>query len=196
MQHRPSLPASVLANVSSRGSGTPFASNATGAPVTSVTPEGGLAVVDRGGLFGKDSVRAVLERLSTATDDTATAMSLLLVLRTFALEHGEGLVVELSSVDIGMLVTIEDPTQDLWVAEMLPLTMRTVRGLLAEMPEILLAFEKTETNESLTLRMPSLGLDLTSRMTPVALPSIGLLLEAGLLTRRVREPSPPQDETS
>jgi hypothetical protein len=122
-------------------------------------------------------------------------MSLLLVLRTFALEHGGGLVVELSSVDIGMLVTMEDRAQDFWVAEMLPLTMGTVRKLLSEMPELLMAFEKVETAETLSLRVPAVGFDLTSRMTPIALPSIGLLLEAGLLTPRVQDLTK-TDETS
>lgn len=162
-------------------------------PADLVAPATPSRTIEPKGLFGVDTVRAVLERLSKAADDASSAMSLLLVLRTFALEHGgAGLVVEMSSVDIGILVTLEDREQDFWVAEMLPLSLRTVKSLLEDMPELLLAFEKSETPESLSLRVPSLGFDLTSRMTPVALPSIGLLLEAGLLTRRVAAPADDQ----
>ncbi len=148
--------------------------------LTKPTPSSAMS----GGLFGIDTVRTVLERLSNAPDDPNSAMSLLLVLRTFALERGPGLVIELSGLDFGMMVTIEDRANDLFVAEMLPISMRSIRALLAEMPEILHAFERAETLESLTLRVPSLGFDLAARMTPVALPSINLLLEAGLLARR------------
>lgn len=143
------------------------------------------ASVTRASLFGVETVRAVLERLSKGSDDATGAMSLLLVLRTFALERGEGVTIELSGLDIGMLVTIEDPARDLWVAEMLPLSLRTVRSLVEDMPELLLAFERTETESALTLRVPALGFEVAARMTPVALPSIGLLLEAGLLSRRI-----------
>lgn len=171
MQHRPPLPPSALASVAS----------------SHATPASAITGIERGSLFGVDTVRAVLERLSKGPDHASSAMSLLLVLRTFALEQGDGLVVELSSVDIGMLVTVENKSQDFWVAEMLPLTMGTVRKLLAEMPELLMAFEKVETSETLSLRVPAVGFDMTSRMTPIALPSIGLLLEAGLLSPRVRD---------
>lgn len=140
--------------------------------------------IHRPGLLGVEMVRTVLERLSKAGDDPASAMSLLLVVRTFALERGEGLVIELSGLDIGMLVTLDDTANGLWIAEMLPLSLGTVKGVLATIPELLLPFERAETEDAISLRIPSTSFGIPGRMTPVALPSIGLLVEAGLLARR------------
>jgi hypothetical protein len=59
-----------------------------------------------------------------------------------------------------------------------------VKAVLREMPELLQPFERAETEDAITLRVPTTSFDVTGRMTPVALPSIGLLVEAGLLARR------------
>jgi hypothetical protein len=131
--------------------------------------------------LGPNALRAVMERLARGNDDGDGALLLLLVIRMFALERNAMMVVELCSQEIGMLLTLEEPASGLWHAELLRVTMPTLRRVIAEMPELLFAFDHTEQDGTLTLRTrPQTAL--TARMTPVALPSLDLLLAAGLLS--------------
>lgn len=134
--------------------------------------------------LGLRALRAVLERLAGARDDGDGALLVLLVIRTFALERRTTTVVELCPQDTGLLLTIEEPATGLWHAGLLAVSMPSLRGVLAEMPELLHVFEQREHQGTLTLcsNASSAPDAVTARRTPVALPSLSLLMEAGLLS--------------
>lgn len=145
-------------------------------------PELGVA---RSPMFGLETLKGVLARIARGTDDPTSAMSLLLVLRTFATESKSDVLIELKALEAGMLATFEDATHDVWLLEMLPVSLRTVRAVIDEMPELVYGLQRSEREDALTLRTTRSRYDtLSSRMTPLALPSLNLLLEAGLLTQR------------
>jgi hypothetical protein len=137
--------------------------------------------------LGARALHALMDRLARSKDDEESALLILLVLRTFALERGDGLLVELCPQATGMLLTLEEPASGLWHAELIPLSMATLRRVLADMPELLLPFDHRTDHEG-TLRMhakalpPQSGRGYAPRMTPVALPSLDLLVDAGLLS--------------
>lgn len=136
------------------------------------------------GELGLRALRAVLDRLARGNDDSEGALLVLLVIRAFALERRTAMIIELCPQDTGLLLTVEEPATGLWQARLLAVSMPTVRRVLAEMPELLNAFEPSEHEGALTLHTTASSPPdaLTARMTPVALPSLGLLMEAGLLS--------------
>jgi hypothetical protein len=142
--------------------------------------------------MGPNALRAVMDRLARARDDDESAELVLVVIRMIALERRAPVVVELYPQETGLLLTLEEPTTGLWHGELLALSMPTMRRALAEMPELLHVFAQSEHEGTITLRskVASAGDALAARMTPVALPSLGLLLEAGLLSG----PSPTRGE--
>jgi hypothetical protein len=134
--------------------------------------------------LGPGALRAVMERLARGNDDNEGALLVLLAIRTFALERSAVMEVELSpQEDVGLLLTIEEPHTGLWHAELLRVTMPTLRRVLSEMPELLHPFDQTERDGTLTLRTKAVSVPsaMAARMTPVALPSLDLLLAAGFL---------------
>ncbi len=86
----------------------------------------------------------------------------------------------------GLLLTLEEPSTGLRHGELLAVSMPTIRRALDQMPELLHVFASSEYDGTITLRSKptSLSSAVAARMTPVALPSLGLLLEAGLLSGR------------
>ena len=138
------------------------------------------------GLSPAAALRAALARLSSAPDGRESALSLLLLARTVvggAGSDARGAVVELSSHEGGLLVTIED-AGGLWVAGLLALSMATAERLLAELPELAPGVERIEVEGGFLLRLSRSGTP-SSRPpwpTPAELPSLDLLVEAGLVT--------------
>jgi hypothetical protein len=141
---------------------------------------------------GPNALRAVLQRLARASDDHDGALLVLFVLRTIALERRDEVIIELCPQDVGLLLTMEEPSTGLWHGELLALSMPTLRSLVDEMPELVQAFDRSERQGTLTLRTKATtaASEMRARMTPVALPSIGLLMAAGLLSG----PSPTHGE--
>ena len=134
--------------------------------------------------MGPHALRAVMDRLARGKDDDEGGQLVLVVIRMIALERRTAMVVELYPQDTGLLLTLEEPATGLWHGELLAVSMPTMRRALAEMPELLHVFAQSEHEGTITLRSkPTSTADaLAGRMTPVALPSLGLLLEAGLLS--------------
>lgn len=138
------------------------------------------------GLSTAAALRAALARLSSAPDARESAISLLLLARTVIGgpgSEGSGAVVELSSHEGGLLVTIEDG-RGLWGAGLLALSMPTAERLLSEMPELAPGVERIEVEGGFVLRL-SRSERPSSRApwpTPTELPSLELLAQAGLVT--------------
>jgi hypothetical protein len=134
-------------------------------------------------LLDPETIRACLRRLSSTVDERSTALSLLLLLRCVAIDLGEGTLIELSAEDLGVLVTIEDAHRALWFAEVIPTTIEDVREALQKMPVAFERFELREDGPTTTLHlratppMPSI----TTTSTEREMPSLDLLLQAGLL---------------
>jgi hypothetical protein len=127
-------------------------------------------------------LRRVLGRLARGPGDAAGALALLLLLRVLASERREAVVIELSSYEDAMLLTIEHEQGSFWLAEMFPFGRATVEAALVEVPELLEHRVRASDAETFTLRIDSRDGD-AHRMTPVALPSLQLLVEAGLAPR-------------
>jgi hypothetical protein len=146
--------------------------------------------------MGTHAVRALMQRLARArgNDDGESGQLVLMVLRMIALERRTAMIVELYPQDTGLLLTIEEPDTGFWHGELLAIAMPTMRRALEDTPELLHVFAQSEHEGTITLRSkPTSPTDaLAARMTPVALPSLGLLLEAGLLSG----PSPLRGEIS
>jgi hypothetical protein len=140
------------------------------------------------------TLRSSLQRLARGADDRGNALSLLLVMRAVVADRGPEAVVELTSQEQGTLVTLEDDRVDLWVAELLPITMRTIEAVLSEVEELSAAFVRAIEGDVATLRVratpPTASLSL--RHTPIELPSLELLIEAGLLKPRGTVLDPPR----
>jgi len=134
--------------------------------------------------LGLRAMRSVMGRLARGNDDAEGALLVLLVVRMFALERRTAMVIELCPQDSGLLLTMEEPATGLWHAELLAVSMPTLRRVLDDMPELLHTFAQSEHQGTVTLvsKAGSPQDALAARMTPVALPSLGLLLEAGLLS--------------
>jgi hypothetical protein len=136
--------------------------------------------------MGAHAVRALMQRLARArgNDDGEGGQLVLMVLRMIALERRTAMVVELYPQESGLLLTLEEPATGLWHGELLAVSMLTMRRALEDTPELLHVFAQSEHEGTITLRTkPASPTDaLAARMTPVALPSLGLLLEAGLLS--------------
>ena len=133
-----------------------------------------------------DALRAVMVRLSRTRDDDKAAELVLVAIRMIALERRTSMIVELYPQATGLLLTLEEPSTGLWHGELLAVSMPTIRRALDQMPELLHVFASSEYDGTITLRSKPASLSCagTARMTPIALPSLGLLLEAGLLSGR------------
>jgi hypothetical protein len=143
--------------------------------------------------MGPHALRAVMDRLARGSDDDECGQLVLVVIQMIALERRTPVVIELYPQDAGLLLTLEEPTTGLWHGELLAVSMPTMRRALAEMPELLQVFAQSEHEGTITLRSKPASAGeraRAARMTPVALPSLGLLLEAGLLSG----PSPTRGE--
>jgi hypothetical protein len=136
--------------------------------------------------MGPQAVRALMQRLARArgNDNGEGGHLVLMVLRMIALERRTPMTIELYPQETGLLLTVEEPATGLWHGELLAVSMPTMRRALDDTPELLLVFAQSEHEGTITLRSkpPSAHDALAARMTPVALPSLGLLLEAGLLS--------------
>jgi hypothetical protein len=130
------------------------------------------------------ALRALIERLARGMDDEPSGQLVLVVIRMIALERRTPMVVELYPHEAGLLLTIEEPATGLWHGELLAVSMPRMRRALEDMPELLDVFAQSEHEGTITLRTKatSAAVELAARMTPIALPSLGLLLEAGLLS--------------
>lgn len=132
------------------------------------------------------ALRALMHRLARGMDEAPSGQLVLIVLRMIALERRTPIVIELYPQETGLLLTIEEPATGLWHGELLAVSMPMMRRALDEMPELLEVFAQSEHDGTITLRTKATSAEdlLAARMTPVALPSLGLLLEAGLLSAR------------
>lgn len=135
------------------------------------------------GVISPASVRDALARLATSADAVASGFSLLFLLRAVAIERGEGAILELCPHARGTLVTLLDEQSDIWFSEVVPITFANVEAALAEMSIHFAAFERSTLGQTLALRprtpVPSVGPHAMAT-TQVELPSLALLIEAGL----------------
>jgi hypothetical protein len=137
------------------------------------------------------ALRIALARLARGQDDPAHALSLLLLLRA-ASEDGND--VELSPHDGQTLATIEDPTAGRWIADLLPVSIATVQEVLSEMPELALTFAAWRSPDGIVIRALTSGPLVpppraSERATPAELPSLDLLVEAGLFAESMYDVS-------
>jgi hypothetical protein len=130
------------------------------------------------------TLRESLARLALGSDDRAYALTLLFLLRAVAAE--EGVVVELSASEDKTLVTIDEPASELWIAEVLPISMATIESVLALSPELSIAFLRFTQGAEVIVRArkPHAAAAYIVHETPVELPPMDLLLAAGLVPRR------------
>lgn len=128
------------------------------------------------------ALRMALARLGRGRDDQVHATSLLLLLRAAA--DGQDHAVELSSHDEGTLATIERAPDELFIAELLPISMRTVAAVFLTNPELAASFARRKDGGGVVLRAPGGAVPRASeaslRSTSPAMPSLELLVEAGL----------------
>lgn len=131
------------------------------------------------------TVRSVLARLARGADDRATALSVILLLRSLRSSCAEGVEIEVCAQSTGghdgLLLTIEHPASGLWLAEIISVSMRTLREVFEEMPELLRDLERTGDVVRLRRSTPP---DAFGIVTPVELPS------AELVAATSRETSP------
>ncbi len=122
------------------------------------------------------TVRGVLGRLARGSDDRGTALSVILLLRSLRSACADEVEVEVCAQGDGVLVTVEQVTIGLWLAELLPVSMPTLNAVLDEMPELLRDIERSGEGETAVVRLrrtdsPSpLGI-----VTPMELPSADLV---------------------
>lgn len=135
------------------------------------------------------SVRASLQHLSKS-DDRAAAVGVLLLARLVATEWGEGVVLELASTDEGTLATMECVPAGWWIAELLRVRHETITQAMGDLLDLLSPFAVSRQGTSLVLRARGASPTLRMRprsMTPLELPSLQLLIEAGLPGARSRQ---------
>ena len=132
------------------------------------------------------ALRIALARLARGADDHAHALSLLLLLRAAADGHRSS--VELTSHDDGALATIERAPDEPFIAELLPVTMPTIEAVLCELPDLAASFARWCDGSGVVLRALGAAVRVpparpSQRLTPPELPSLALLVEAGLAPR-------------
>jgi hypothetical protein len=130
------------------------------------------------------TLRDSLARVAAGDDDRANALTLLFLLRAVAGE--ESTVVELCTHDDATLVTIDEPSTDLWIAELVPVSMRTIDAVLATAPELSISFLRFGQGDDVVVRArkPHAANAFVVHQTPFELPAVDLLVAAGLAPRR------------
>jgi hypothetical protein len=129
------------------------------------------------------TVRGVLKRLARGADDRATALSVILLLRSLRAASAGGVEVEVSAHGAGVLVTVEHVEAGLWLAEILPVSMRALHEVLEEMPELLRDLERSGEGDTAVVRVRCVGgPGMRALETPVSLPSPALLAASSRAT--------------
>lgn len=123
--------------------------------------------------------RATLAQLARG-DDRQAAIGVLLLARLAASEWGEGVVLELAPTDEGTLATLEFQPAGWWAGVELRVRRPMFLQVMGDLFELLSLFVVSREGHSLRLVSRPLPPMRPPALTPLELPSLQLLIEAGL----------------
>jgi len=128
--------------------------------------------------FGPSSVSAVLRTLSDSTDEPTVAVALLLLLRSVAAEWSHAMLVVCAGREGKTLLSLEDDFGTLSISALVRLKPASLVAAIEANPALAFGFEiERERPSSIVLRTQRPPMP-----TPSELPSLDLLVRAGLVT--------------
>lgn len=125
------------------------------------------------------AARATLAQLARG-DDRQAAIGVLLLARLAASEWGEGVVLELAPTEEGTLATLEYQPAGWWAGVELRVRRPMFLQVMGDLFELLSSFVVSRDGHSLRLSSRPLPPMRPPALTPLELPSLQLLIEAGL----------------